>query len=197
MADNRIAYGIAEGMGINTDGMKPKAVWQAIADKQGVSVEQVMQRAYRGVMVKQLKTVLERKRKSELTTLLGEEFKGYKGQDAVNKLLQEKRGHIKGAFHRDDMGDIDLLWGSDTLGLKHIIRQRESQGIDTQVFLNDLASVVEKGDYYEKNKRGDFEFIHNGKMAVIAVEYQGSKMTYLLTAFKTRYKVKVPPNDGT
>ena len=46
MADNRIAYGIAQGMGINTDGMKPKAVWQAIADKQGVSVEQVMRHAY-------------------------------------------------------------------------------------------------------------------------------------------------------
>ena len=62
-------------------------------------------------MVKQLKTIIERKRKSELTTLLGEEFKGYKGQEAVNKLLQEKRGHVKGAFHREDMGDIDLLWG--------------------------------------------------------------------------------------
>lgn len=46
MADNRIAYGIAKGMGIDTDGMEPKAVWQAIADKQGVSVEQAMQRAY-------------------------------------------------------------------------------------------------------------------------------------------------------
>ncbi|MCX4361773.1 MAG: hypothetical protein OSJ74_00075 [Clostridia bacterium] len=46
MADNRIAYGIANGMGIDTDGMEPKAVWQAIADKQGVSVEQAMRHAY-------------------------------------------------------------------------------------------------------------------------------------------------------
>lgn len=44
--DNRIAYGIAEGMGINTDGMKPREVWQAIADKQGISVEQAIRRAY-------------------------------------------------------------------------------------------------------------------------------------------------------
>lgn len=46
MADNRIAYGIAKGMGIDTDGMEPKAVWQAIADKQGVSVEKAMRHAY-------------------------------------------------------------------------------------------------------------------------------------------------------
>lgn len=192
MADNRIAYGIAEGMGINTDGMKPKAVWQAIADKQGVSVEQAMQRAYRGVMVKQLKTVLERKRKSELTTLLGEEFKGYKGQDAVNKLLQEKRGHIKGAFHRDDMGDIDLLWGSDTVGLKHILQRREEQGINAEEFVSNLAEVVEKSEFKKRNDRGNFELEHNGKVIIISPEYHGNKITYLLTSYKTRIKKKPP-----
>ena len=65
----------------------------------------------------------------ELVDLLGVEFKGYKGQDAVNKLLEEKQGHIKGAFHRDDIGDIDLIWGNDNVGLQHIIRQREKEKI--------------------------------------------------------------------
>lgn len=189
--DNRIAYGIAEGMGINTDGMKPREVWQAIADKQGVSAEQAMQRAYRGVAVKQLKTILERKRKSELTTLLGEEFKGYKGQDAVNKLLQEKRGHVKGAFHRDDMGDIDLLWGSDSVGLKHILQRREEQGINTEEFVSNLAEVVERGEFYQKNNNGNFEYWYKGNMVVIAPEYHGNKITFVLTAFK-RKRIKRP-----
>lgn len=188
MADNRIAYGIAKGMGINTDGMKPKAVWQAIADKQGVSVEQAMQRAYRGIMSRQLKTVLERRRKSELTTLLGEEFKGYKGQDAVNKLLQEKRGHVRGAFHRDDMGDIDIFWGSDTVGLKHILQRREEQGINAEEFVSNLAEVVEKGEFKKRNDRGNFEFWYDGKMAVIAPEYHGNKITFVLTAYKRSKK---------
>ena len=186
MADNRIAYGIAKGMGINTDGMKPKAVWQAIADKQGVSVEQTMQRAYRSVMVKQLKTVLERKRKNELTILLGEEFKGYKAQDAVNKLLQEKRGHIKGAFHREDMGDIDIFWGSDTVGLKHILQRREEQGINAEEFVSKLAETIEKGEFYKKNNFGNFEYWYKGNMVVIAPEYHGNKITFVLTAFKRK-----------
>lgn len=37
MANNRIAYGIAQGLGINTDGMSPKEVWAAIKRKKGQS----------------------------------------------------------------------------------------------------------------------------------------------------------------
>lgn len=122
----------------------------------------------------------------ELDALLGEEFKGVKGQAAINKLLKEKRGHVKGAFHRDDIGDIDLLWGNDYLGLKHIIQQREKQGISVADFTHDLSDVIEKGQFHQKSERGNFEFIHNGKMVVVAPEYHGNKITFVLTAYKTR-----------
>lgn len=118
----------------------------------------------------------------------GEEFKGVKGQAAVEKLLKEKRGHVKGAFHRDDIGEIDLLWGDDNVGLKHIIKQREKQGIDSNEFVRNLSTVIEKGDFYQKSDRGNFEILYNGKMAIIAPEYHGNKVTFLLTAYKTRYK---------
>ena len=35
MADNRIAYGLAKKYGIDTDGMSPKEVWEAL-EKKGV-----------------------------------------------------------------------------------------------------------------------------------------------------------------
>lgn len=127
----------------------------------------------------------------EIDTLLGEEFKGVKGQASVDKLLKEKRGHVKGAFHRDDIGDIDLLWGNEHVGLRHILEQREKQGINGAEFINDLSQVVEKGAYMQKNDRGNFEFIHNGKMAIIAPEYHGNKITFVLTAYKTRKKSTV------
>lgn len=120
--------------------------------------------------------------------ILGEEFKGYKGKAAIDKLLQEKHGHVKGAFHRDDIGDIDLLWGNDFIGLRHIIKQREAQGINISDFMKDLSSVIEEGRFRKKTGRGDFEFVKDGKLAVIAIEYHGNKMQYLLTAYKTRYK---------
>lgn len=124
----------------------------------------------------------------ELDELLGEEFKGVKGQAAVSKLLAEKRGHVKGAFHRDDIGDINLVWGNDFVGLKHIVQQREKQGINVQVFMQELSQVIEKGSFYQKNDRGNFEFLHDGKMAIIAPEYHGNKLTFVLTAYKTRKK---------
>ncbi len=122
----------------------------------------------------------------ELDALLGEEFKGVKEQAAIDKLLKEKRGHVKGAFHRDDIGDIDLLWGNDYLGLKHIIQQREKQGISVADFTHDLSDVIEKGQFHQKSERGNFEFIHNGKMVVVAPEYHGNRITFVLTAYKTR-----------
>ncbi len=65
----------------------------------------------------------------ELDALLGEEFKGVKGQAAVDKLLKEKRGHVKGAFYREDIGDIDLFWGNEYVGLRHIIEERQKEKV--------------------------------------------------------------------
>lgn len=120
--------------------------------------------------------------------LLGEEFKGYKGQQAVDKLMKEKRGHVKGAFHRDDIGDIDLLWGNDSLGLQHILMRRKEQGIDGKDFVSDLANVVQHGAFRKKNDRGNFEFFHKGKVAVVSPQLWGNKITFLVTAFKTHSK---------
>lgn len=53
----------------------------------------------------------EKQISSKLDNLLGKEYVGVKGQAAIDKLMQEKQGHVKGAFHREDIGDIDLLWG--------------------------------------------------------------------------------------
>jgi hypothetical protein len=58
----------------------------------------------------------------EFQKFLGVEFKGYKGQNAVNKLQQEKRGYIVKAFYRNDIGDIALIWGDDKAGLAHILK---------------------------------------------------------------------------
>ncbi len=125
---------------------------------------------------------------NELIALLGQEFTGYKGQEAVNKLLQEKHGHIRAAFHRDDIGDIDLLWGNDNLGLQHILLRRTEQGINANEFVKDISEVVEQGSFKQRNDRGNFEFWHKGKMAVIAPEYHDNKITYLLTAYKRKKK---------
>lgn len=130
----------------------------------------------------------DRESAEDISSLLGREYKGYKGQAAVNKLIKEQQGHVKGAFYRDDIGDIDLLWGNDYLGLQHILLQREKQGIDGTEFVKDLAEVVEKGVFRRKSERGNFEFLHGRKMVIIAPEFHKNKLVFVLTAYKTTIK---------
>lgn len=100
----------------------------------------------------------------------------YPGQAAVEKLLKEKQGHVKGAFSRKDIGDIDLVWGDEEKGLAHLIKNREKQGIDVKKFLADFAEVIEKGKAYpNKYYMSRLDVWHKGKMAVLETEYDGKK----------------------
>ncbi|GAA8958313.1 hypothetical protein HpSP29_10890 [Helicobacter pylori] len=59
------------------------------------------------------------------------EFKG-DGLGAINKLLETKKGFVAGAFHKESLGDIDLVWGNKDYGLEHILKRR-------------IESYIEKG----------------------------------------------------
>ncbi len=122
--------------------------------------------------------------KDELKQFLGPEFKGLKGQAAIEKVAHEKKGHVKGAFHREDIGDIDLVWGTDKAGLQHIISRRQEQGIDVSSFLDEITDVVEHGNFGGPAKSPDsFIFRTDNRSAVINYTYKGNDIQYLLTAF--------------
>lgn len=70
---------------------------------------------------------------------------GLKGRRAILKMLEERRGHIKAAFHRKDIGDIDLVWGDEIAGLKHCIRRRTLKGQDLQKVISGISSTIENG----------------------------------------------------
>ncbi|WQR78299.1 DUF3519 domain-containing protein [Helicobacter pylori] len=59
------------------------------------------------------------------------EFKG-DGLGAINKLLETKKGFVAGAFYKEGLGDIDLVWGTpktkdnNGYGLAHILERRIS-----------------------------------------------------------------------
>ena len=133
----------------------------------------------------------------ELDALLGEEFKDVKGQAAIDKLLHEQRGHVKGAFHRDDLGDIDIFWGNDGVGLQHIIQQRlkekktsEEQKAHVRDVLRNIESTINNGVFRKQNKRGDMEFVYNGYGVAIAPTYHNRQITYVLTAYKNEKSEK-------
>ncbi len=75
------------------------------------------------------------------------EFKG-DGLGAINKLLETKKGFVAGAFYKEGLGDIDLVWGNKDYGLEHILKRRESDAID-------------KGMSKEESKKYALEIINN------------------------------------
>lgn len=127
------------------------------------------------------------KNPEDISGLWGKEHKGVKGDDAIRLLMKEQNGHVKAAFHRDDIGDIDLIWGNDDIGLKHIIRQRSSESQENlERVLGSLTNTIEKGQLIV-NPKGNFEIWHDGNMAVVYPEFKNNNVTFVCTAYrKTR-----------
>lgn len=105
------------------------------------------------------------------------------GQKAIEKLVNDNTGNISKAFSRKDIGNIDLIWGDDNKGLKHIIDRRKSQNINIDEFLPKLTDVIENGELIRVNDKGRYEIFKDGIMVIID---PNDGTPFLLTAFKRR-----------
>ena len=83
------------------------------------------------------------------------------GANAIRKLLAERQGQVAGAFEREELGDIDLVWGKFEV-VKGEIKGYGLSKIEAK-HLNDFANF--KGDTpQEKLVNGLNEIIENGKI---------------------------------
>lgn len=123
--------------------------------------------------------------------LIGPEFKGVRRQAAVRKLLEEKRGHVKAAFHRQDVGDIDLIWGNDKVGLNHILKRRAEQGVDLDGFAASLTDTIQNGEMAVDEGRQNFRFWKNKQEVVVSKLYFGKKIQLVVTAYPARKKPRI------
>ncbi len=114
------------------------------------------------------------------------EFKG-DGLGAINKLLETKKGFVAGAFYKEGLGDIDLVWGNKDYGLEHILKRREEQALNNGIneteakeyamsVVKTIPEVIEKGVKVERNGR-------------VAVEYQNIRV-----GLKDNWKGEKLPN---
>ena len=51
------------------------------------------------------------------------------GENAIKKLLVERQGQVAGAFEREELGDIDLVWGNKEIGLNKIIEKHRQKAL--------------------------------------------------------------------
>ncbi|WP_459177835.1 putative barnase/colicin E5 family endoribonuclease, partial [Helicobacter baculiformis] len=100
----------------------------------------------------------------------GEHFKEFelKGAQAVAKLLEEQRGQVAGAFYREDLGYIDLVWGN----LKGEGRGAKGWGL-SKIFAKHLEDFkgFEGSTPLQKLARGLDHLVRNGELK----EVQGVK----------------------
>ncbi|GAA9386189.1 hypothetical protein BTM416_14650 [Helicobacter pylori] len=94
-----------------------------------------------------------------------------KPKEALEKLLQEKNGQVAGAAYREDLGGIDLVWGSKDYGLEHILKRREEQAIAKGLneaeakeyalnVVKSIPEIIEKGVKVDNNGRIAIEYKH-------------------------------------
>ncbi|WRC05485.1 DUF3519 domain-containing protein [Helicobacter pylori] len=91
-----------------------------------------------------------KKQKLDTPSEWGHNYSEFKndGLGAINKLLETKKGFVAGAFYKEGLGDIDLVWGNKDYGLEHILKRRESDAMD-------------KGMSKEEAKKYALEIINN------------------------------------
>ncbi|MUU57740.1 DUF3519 domain-containing protein, partial [Helicobacter pylori] len=105
-----------------------------------------------------------KKQKLEVPSEWGHHYSEFKGDGlgAINKLLETKKGFVAGAFYKEGLGDIDLVWGtpktkdSNGYGLAHILERRISNEIKKGLneaeakeyafnIIKSIPEVLEKG----------------------------------------------------
>ncbi|TPH97304.1 DUF3519 domain-containing protein, partial [Helicobacter pylori] len=112
-----------------------------------------------------------KKQKPETPSEWGHNYSEFKndGLGAINKLLETNEGFVAGAFHKEGLGDIDLVWGNKDYGLEHILKRREDQAMakglnETEAkeyalnIVKTIPEVIEKGVKVERNGRTAIEY---------------------------------------
>ncbi len=150
-----------------------------------------------------------KQQKLEIPSEWGENYSEFKGDGlgAINKLLETKKGFVAGAFYKEGLGDIDLVWGtpktkdSNGYGLAHILEKREKQykrlGLTneqakerTKELLKQIPEVIEKG-IKDNDYIGHATIRHNGIEVGLSSQKGNTplKNHYMITSFETDEKV--------
>ncbi len=112
-------------------------------------------------------------------TEYGEAFTQFKGKpkQAIEHLIKVRRGYVPGAFHRSDIGDIDLVWGNRNYGLRHIELRRNKTSQDFDKLMEDLPDIIENGkmikDKWDENMRA---IIDETKKVLIKLTWDDEKI---------------------
>ncbi|HEC1546732.1 TPA: hypothetical protein R1X38_001582, partial [Campylobacter upsaliensis] len=115
----------------------------------------------------------------------GENFAGYKGKEAIEKLLEEQRGQVANAFYKEGLGEIDLVWGDKNYGLEHILNKH---GGEFKNLAEQLDEIITKGEVIKrKGRKNAYNIEHNGfKVGINQGFNQKGENKWIVTAFDNK-----------
>jgi site-specific DNA-cytosine methylase len=111
------------------------------------------------------------------------QFKG-KVKEAFNFLMSHKSGDLLGVFHRDDVGDIDLVWGNEKMGLAHILGKHVGEGKDFETpddAIEMIENVINSGRIFQDNQNR-YTLMLDGVGVGIRKSFDGEKKNWIVTA---------------
>ncbi|UOR91113.1 DUF3519 domain-containing protein [Helicobacter pylori] len=125
------------------------------------------------------------------------EFKG-DGLGAINKLLETKKGFVAGAFHKEGLGDIDLVWGNKDYGVEHILKRRIESYIKKGLkpkfaeqralnLVRMIPEVIEKGKV-GRDAQGRLKIETKDILVALKDNWQGEplKSRWVITGFEKK-----------
>jgi len=131
-----------------------------------------------------------------------DQFKG-KVKEAFDFLVAQQSGDLLGVFHDDEIGDIDLVWGSreENAGLDHIIFKHVGEGKDFLTIdeARQAIDAIIRSGVKIKNNRDKVIYELNGKRVVVRKNLRDKASGKLINEKKkwvvTSYDNNVPKSD--
>ncbi|MBQ3671599.1 MAG: hypothetical protein II921_09025 [Treponema sp.] len=117
---------------------------------------------------------------------LGPNYAQYHGmeQDAIYHLLEERKGQVKGAFFRYDIGEIDVVWGEvldskkhTGYGLAHIIDKHGKEAVDK------IGFIIKNGTLRKGSAKNRVKIVSSKKELILATAWNGAKRNIIITSF--------------
>lgn len=144
----------------------------------------------------------------------------HSGETAIQKLINEAQAHkesgakgeykgqVAGAFHRKELGDIDLVWGEITdlekhkgYGLAHILDKRKAefmkQGLSeaeaeakAMELINNIPNIIGKGEII-KDEKGRLRIELDNQILGIKDNWHGTPTNkWIITTYEPRENVR-------
>ena len=114
-----------------------------------------------------------------------------KPEEAIEKLLEQKKGFVPKAISKEGVGDIDFVWGKQNYeigqgyGLEHIIDGRVRKNkIAGETFVKQIPNTIKKGVLTQDELHPSNIYVEDvNNKVVIPNNWQGKPRNWLLTAF--------------